>query len=82
MADLPRQAKLWAQKWRWYERNGLPLHRARIHWHLMRREAFARWPLHGDVLEMLDDGRLQIGAGTLLEPGVWITAPAPATPRC
>ena len=53
--DLARQVKLWAQKWRWYQRNALPWRRARIHWHLMRREAFARWPLHGDVLEMLDE---------------------------
>jgi acetyltransferase-like isoleucine patch superfamily enzyme len=75
--DLARQTRLWAQKWRWYERNGLPWNRARIHWHLLRREAFARWPLHGDVLEAFDDGRLQIGANTLLEPHVWITAPAP-----
>src|ERR1044072_5432917 len=43
----------------------------------MRREAFARWPLHGDVLELLDDGRLEIGANTLFEPDVWLTAPPP-----
>ena len=79
--DLPRQARLWAQKWRWYERNNLPWNRARIHWHLLRREAFARWPLHGDVLEAFDDGRLEIGANTLLEPHVWITAPAPGRVR-
>ena len=34
-----------------------------------------RWPVHGNVLEALQEGRLEIGAGTLLEPGVWITAP-------
>jgi acetyltransferase-like isoleucine patch superfamily enzyme len=72
------QLKLWVQKWRWYERNSLPWNRARIHWELMRREAFARWPLHGNVLEALRDGRLEIGAQVLLEPGVWLTAPAPA----
>ena len=81
MDDLARQARLWAQKWRWYERNELPWNRARIHWHLLRREAFARWPLHGDVLQAFDDGRLQIGANTLLEPHVWITAPAPGRVR-
>jgi acetyltransferase-like isoleucine patch superfamily enzyme len=75
------QLKLWAQKWRWYERNALPWNRARIHWELMRRGAFARWPVHGNVLEALLDGRLQIGRDTLLEPGVWITAPAPARVR-
>ncbi|MDQ3675727.1 MAG: acyltransferase [Actinomycetota bacterium] len=81
MSDVPRQAKLWAQRWRWYERNRLPWHRARIHWHLLRHEAFARWPLHGDVLEALDDGRLEIGPNVLFEPHVWLTAPAPGRIR-
>ena len=75
------QARLWAQKWRWYERNSLPWNRARIHWELMRREAFVRWPVHGNVLEALREGRLEIGAGALLEPGVWITAPGSARVR-
>jgi acetyltransferase-like isoleucine patch superfamily enzyme len=75
------ELKLWAQKWRWYERNTLPWNRARIHWELMRRGAFARWPLHGDVLQALVDDRLQLGRDVLLEPGVWITAPAPARVR-
>jgi acetyltransferase-like isoleucine patch superfamily enzyme len=78
MSDLPCQAKLWAQKWRWYQRNELPWNRARIHWHLMRRGSFARWPLHGNVLEAFEDGRLEVGPNTLLEPDVWITAPGDA----
>jgi acetyltransferase-like isoleucine patch superfamily enzyme len=73
--------RLWAQKWRWYERNSLPWNRARIHWELMRREAFARWPLHGNVLEALREGRLEVGPQTLFEPGVWITAPGAARIR-
>jgi acetyltransferase-like isoleucine patch superfamily enzyme len=73
-ADAAR-LKLWAQKWRWYERNSLPWNRARIHWELMRREAFARWPLHGNVLEALQEDRLRLGAHVLFEPGVWLTAP-------
>ena len=81
MADTARRAKLWAQKWRWYERNSLPWNRARIHWQLARREAFARWPLEGNVLEALREGRLELGAGVLLEPGVWITAPGTARVR-
>ncbi len=72
---------LWAQKWRWYQRNSLPWNRARIHWELARRGAFARWPLHGDVLSALRQGRLDIGAQTLFEPGVWITMPPPARVR-
>ena len=74
MDDLAAQAKLWLQKWRWYERNALPWNRARIHWELMRRGAFARWPLHGNVLEAMQDGRLEVGAHALFEPNVWITA--------
>ena len=65
--------KLWSQKWRWYERNSLPWRRARIHLHMLRREAFIRFPVQGNVLEALDDGRLEIGPGTLLEPQCWIT---------
>jgi len=75
------QAKLWAQKWRWYERNSLPWNRALIHWEFMRREAFVRWPVHGNVLEALRQGRLDVGAGALLEPDVWITAPGEARVR-
>ncbi len=81
MSELARQARLWSQKWRWYERNALPWNRARIHWHFLRREAFVRWPVHGNVREMLDEGRLEIGPQVLLEPGVWLTAPAPARIR-
>jgi acetyltransferase-like isoleucine patch superfamily enzyme len=73
--ELRADARLWAQKWRWYERNSLPWNRARIHWELMRRGAFARWPVHGNVLEALRDGRLQLGRNVLLEPGVWLTLP-------
>jgi acetyltransferase-like isoleucine patch superfamily enzyme len=75
------QARLWWQKWRWYERNSLPWNRARIHWEFAQREAFVRWPVHGNVLEALREGRLEIGANTLLEPGVWITAPDAARVR-
>jgi acetyltransferase-like isoleucine patch superfamily enzyme len=73
--------RLWAQKWRWYERNALPWNRARIHWELMRRGAFARWPLEGDVLDALREGRLEMGEGVLLEPHVWITMPGDARVR-
>ena len=76
-ADL----KLWGQKWRWYERNSLPWNRARIHYEFARRRAFCRWPVHGNVLEMLREGRLELGEHVLLEPGVWLTAQAPARIR-
>jgi acetyltransferase-like isoleucine patch superfamily enzyme len=67
------RAVLWWRKWRWYERNTLPHRRAQLHLELARRGAFARWPLHGEALEMLRDGRLQIGPQVHLEPGVWLT---------
>jgi acetyltransferase-like isoleucine patch superfamily enzyme len=81
LSDTAARWRLWAQKWRWYERNSLPWNRARIHWELMRRGAFARWPLHGNVLEAMREGRLQIGPEVLFEPGVWITAPGDARVR-
>jgi acetyltransferase-like isoleucine patch superfamily enzyme len=75
------EARLWFQKWRWYERNSLPWNRLRIHRELMRRGAFARWPLHGNVLEAFQQGRLEVGQGVLLEPNVWLTAPGDARIR-
>jgi acetyltransferase-like isoleucine patch superfamily enzyme len=77
----PAKLKLWAQKWRWYERNALPWNRARIHLEMARREAFCRWPVHGNVLEMFDEGRLELGPHVLLEPNVWLTAMAPGRIR-
>jgi acetyltransferase-like isoleucine patch superfamily enzyme len=81
LSDGLHRARLWGQKWRWYERNSLPWNRARIHRQFLRREAFVRWPVHGNVLEALSEGRLEIGRGALLEPNVWITAPGAARVR-
>ena len=73
------RAVLWWQKWRWYERNSLPWNRGRIHLQLARRDAYCRWPLHGNVLEALADGRLEIGPQVHLEPNVWLTIGPEAT---
>jgi acetyltransferase-like isoleucine patch superfamily enzyme len=73
--------KLYLQKWRWYERNALPWNRLAIHREFMRREAFVRWPVHGNVLEALREGRLEVGPHVLFEPNVWITAPGRARIR-
>jgi acetyltransferase-like isoleucine patch superfamily enzyme len=75
------QLKLWVQKWLWYEANSLPWNRLRIHYEFMRRDAFVRWPVHGNVLAAMREGRLEIGAQTLLEPGTWIIAPGAARIR-
>jgi acetyltransferase-like isoleucine patch superfamily enzyme len=76
-----RNARLWLQKWRWYERNASPRRRVLLHYELARRQAFARWPLQGEVLEALRDGRLEIGPNVLFEPNVWITMPGDARVR-
>ena len=51
-----------------------PWNRVALHLELARRQAFARGPLHGNVLQMLREGRLEIGAARLFEPGVWLTS--------
>lgn len=80
--DLTRgQVVQYAQKWRWYHRDLLPHRRAQLHLQLARREAFAKFPLHGDVLDALREGRLELGPQVIFEPGVWLTAPAPARIR-
>ncbi len=73
--------RLWAQKWLWYEANSLPWNRIRIHREFMRRQSFVRWPVQGNVLAALREGRLELGPGVLLEPNVWITAPGAARVR-
>src|SRR3954451_2229333 len=77
----PADARLYLQKWRWYRRAAFPFNRAALHLELARRRSFARMPLHGDALEMLRDGRLELGEHVLLEPGVWLTGPPPAQIR-
>lgn len=76
--DVARQ---WWQKWRWYEQNSFPHNRLRIHRAFAEREAFCRWPIHGNVLEALREGRLELGPQVLLEPGVWLTCPGDARIR-
>ena len=40
---------------------------------MARAGAYIRFPIEGEVLEALDEGRLTVGEGTLLEPGCWLT---------
>lgn len=61
-------------KERWYRRPYHPWNRAALRWELARRRAFARGRVHGEVLWMLRDGRLELGEQVLLEDGVWLTA--------
>lgn len=77
-AELLADARLYAAKWRHHHAAGLPWNRARLHYELMRRGAFARLPLHGNVLEALREGRLRLGSWVHMEPHVWLTAPGGA----
>ena len=65
--------RLWLAKRRWYERNHRLGRRLRIDRHAARGGFFVRHPIEGELLEALDEGRLRIGEGTLLEPGCWLT---------
>lgn len=65
--------RVWWRKRRWYERNRRRWRRLRINRHLARAGAYVRFPVEGEVLEALDEGRLVLGQGAHLEPGVWLT---------
>ncbi len=69
----------WWRKRRWYERNHHRLRRLRLDRHAARGGFFVRYPVEGELLEALDEGRLTIGEGTLLEPGCWLTLAPEAT---
>jgi len=65
--------RAWWVKRSWYERNRRLPRRWRIARHAARGGFFVRHPVEGELLEALDEGRLRIGEGTLLEPGCWLT---------
>lgn len=81
MAVSREQLRVWFAKWRFYQRESLPWRRLALWYELTRRDAFARGPLRGEVLDALRDGRLELGEHVLFEPGVWIAMPAPARVR-
>src|SRR3954463_10372386 len=72
MASLA-QWRAWRVKRRWYERSQSRRRRVRINRHAAEGGFFIRHPVEGEVLEALDSGHLEIGEGTLLEPGCWLT---------
>jgi acetyltransferase-like isoleucine patch superfamily enzyme len=75
-AEAPRAPDLQLVRWlvRQRRRNAgqLPWHRARFAYEMVRRGVYARQPIQGNMLEMLLDGRLSIGRGTMLEATVTI----------
>jgi acetyltransferase-like isoleucine patch superfamily enzyme len=68
---LPQQVKLYYQKWAHYDRNSRPLRRLRLRGHFLRRDSYLRFPVQGNLLEALDEGRAEIGPWVLIEPGCW-----------
>jgi acetyltransferase-like isoleucine patch superfamily enzyme len=68
---LPEQVKLYFQKWSYYERNSFPWRRLRLRWHFLRRDAYLRFPVEGNLLEAVEEGRAEIGPWVLIEPGCW-----------
>jgi acetyltransferase-like isoleucine patch superfamily enzyme len=67
------RTRAWWRKRRWYERNARRTRRFRINRHAARGGFYIRYPVEGEVLEAMDEGRLTVGEGTLLEPGCWVT---------
>ena len=75
-------SKLWTAE--------VALVRAQLAARTTARACTASWPgaapspagrSHGNALEMLREGRLELGEHVLFEPGVWLTAPAPGRIR-
>lgn len=65
--------KLWSQREAWYERNDDPAHRQQIIDELAARRAYASFPIHGEWLEGLRNGRIEIGENTLFQQHCWLT---------
>lgn len=65
--------QLWHQRVAWYERNDDPDHRAKIVEELAKRRAYASFPIHGEILEGLQKGRIEIGENTMFQPHCWLT---------
>jgi acetyltransferase-like isoleucine patch superfamily enzyme len=68
---LHRQARLFWQKRAYYERNERLWRKARLRWHMLRGDWYLRFPLVGNLLEALDEGRARVGPWVLIESGCW-----------
>lgn len=71
--------RAWLEKRRWYERNSTPRRRLRLNRHAAGAGFYVRYPLEGELLDGLDEGRAKVGKDTLFEPGCWITLGPEAT---
>jgi acetyltransferase-like isoleucine patch superfamily enzyme len=73
MKPSPEDIEIWRNREAWYERNDSPDHRAQIVAELAARRAYASFPIHGEWLEGLQRGRIEIGENTLFQPHCWLT---------
>ena len=48
--------------------------RLRLRWHLLRGDSYLRFPVNGNLLEALDEGRAEIGPWVLIERGLLVRA--------
>jgi acetyltransferase-like isoleucine patch superfamily enzyme len=79
---LHRQVRLYWQKRRHYDRNDRRSRKLRLSWHFLRRDSYLRFPVNGNLLEALDEGRADIGPWVLIERGCWFALyPETATMR-
>jgi acetyltransferase-like isoleucine patch superfamily enzyme len=74
MEIQPRMAGRYVQRWRELHGRfgGLPS-RLLLHAAFAKRQAAFKWPLHGNVLELLRDGRLELGRDVLLSEQAAVT---------
>ncbi len=80
---MSSRTRLYLQKWRWYERNSLPWRRARIHLHMLRAEAFIRFPIQGNVLEgFTSKGPTSIGSNCWFGLNCVVTSGVTIGDRC
>lgn len=73
MSERVRKARLYYEKWRWFERNSWPARRLATHREMLRRECYARWPLHGNLIDALRNGRAELGTNVHFDHDVWIS---------
>ena len=75
-----RLALRYARRWRRQHGllGGMP-NRARLHGQFALREAAFKWPVHGNILALLQEGRLRLGRGVLLSEHVQLLGHPGAT---
>ncbi len=72
LIDLKRQASLWHQ----FQASRLPWNRVRLKAEFIRRDVYAPSTPYGNALQMLKEGRLELGRQIWLEHGVTLSSAA------